>query len=143
MLTGPCRSLYFGWYGWFCIVCTGWIPWVCLCYSVTESCLTAIPWNAACQALLSFTISMSLIKVMSIEPAMLSNLSILCYPLLLLPSILPSIRGFSSKSAFLSFFLFFFLSQLFISGGQSTGASASVLPRALSKHLQCATACST
>ena len=57
------------------------------------------PWTAAHQASLSFTISLSLLKFMSIESVMLSNRLILCRPLLLLSSIFPSIRGFSSESA--------------------------------------------
>ena len=57
------------------------------------------PWTAACQASLSFTISWSLLKLMSIESVMPSNRLILCCPLLLLPSIFPSIRVFSSESA--------------------------------------------
>ena len=48
----------------------------------------------------SFTISQSLLTLMSIESVMLSNHLILCHPLLLLPSIFPSISVFSSKSAF-------------------------------------------
>ena len=54
---------------------------------------------AACQASLSFTISQSLLKPMSIESVMSSNHLALCHPLLLLPSIFPSIRVFSSASA--------------------------------------------
>ena len=54
---------------------------------------------AACQASLSFTIYQSLLKLMSIESMMLSNHLILCHPLLLLPSIFPSIRVFSNESA--------------------------------------------
>ena len=73
------------------------------CCSVTKLCptlgLQSTPWNAACQALLSTTISQSLLKFMSTESVMLSNHLILCCPLLLLPSILPSIRIFSSQSA--------------------------------------------
>ena len=61
--------------------------------------LFATPWAAACQAFLSFTISWSFLKVMSIESVMPSNHLILCHPLLLLPSIFPSIRVFSNKSA--------------------------------------------
>ena len=57
------------------------------------------PWIAACQACLSFTISQSLLKLMSIESVMLSSHLILCRPLLLLPSIFPSIRVFSNVSA--------------------------------------------
>ena len=56
-------------------------------------------WTAACQAFLSFTISQSLLKLMSIESVRPSNHLILCHPLLLLPSIFPSIRVFSSESA--------------------------------------------
>ena len=59
--------------------------------------------TAACQASLSFIISQSLLKLMSIESVMPSNHLILCCPLLLLPSIFPSIsiRVFSNKSALL------------------------------------------
>ena len=60
--------------------------------------LFAIPWTAALQASLSFTISQSLLRVMSIESVIPSNRLILCCPLLL-PLILPSIRVFSSESA--------------------------------------------
>ena len=55
------------------------------------------PWTAVCQAYLSFTISWSLSKLMSIESVMLSNHFIFCCPLLLLPSVFPSIRVFSSE----------------------------------------------
>ena len=58
-----------------------------------------IPWTSACQASLSFTISQSLLKLMSIELVMPSNHLILCHPLLLLPSLFSSIRVFSSESA--------------------------------------------
>ena len=57
------------------------------------------PWTAACQASLFFTVSQSLLKLMSIESLMLSNHLILCHPLFLLPSIFPSIRVFSNESA--------------------------------------------
>ena len=57
--------------------------------------LIETPWTAACQASLSFTVSQSLLKLMSIELVMLSNHLILCCPLLLLPSVFPSIRVFS------------------------------------------------
>ena len=57
------------------------------------------PRTAACQASLSFTIFQGLLKLMSIESVMPSNHLILCRPLLLPPSILPSIRVFSSESA--------------------------------------------
>ena len=79
--------------------------------------LFANPWTAARQASLSITNSLSLPKPMSIESVMPSNHLILCYPLLLLPSIFPSIRVFFNESA------------LCISG-QSIGVSpsTSVLP---------------
>ena len=60
---------------------------------------SATPWTAAHQASLSSTISQNLPKLMSIELAMPSNHLILYYPLLLLSSILPSIRVFSSELA--------------------------------------------
>ena len=61
--------------------------------------LLATPWTAARQPPLSFTISQSLLRFMSIELVMLSNYLILCCSLLILPSIFPSIRVFSNKSA--------------------------------------------
>ena len=60
--------------------------------------LFVIPWTAAHQASLSITNSRSLLKLMSIELVMPSNHLILCHPLLLLPSIFPSIRVFSNES---------------------------------------------
>ena len=79
--------------------------------------LFVTPWTVARQASLSITNSQSLLKLMSIESVMPSNHLILCRPLLLLPSIFPSIRVFSNES-------------VFASGGQNIGASAStsVLP---------------
>ena len=70
------------------------------CCSVAHSCpvLCDPPWTAAHRPFLSFTISWSLLKCMSIEPVMPSNHLILCHPLLLLPSIFPSIRVFSNES---------------------------------------------
>ena len=62
--------------------------------------LFATPWTAELQAPLSSTISWSLLKFMSIASVMLSNHFILYYPLLLLPSIFPSISAFSNESAF-------------------------------------------
>ena len=59
---------------------------------------SATPWTAACQASLSVTISQSLLKLMSIELVMLPSHLILCLPLLLLPSIIPSIRVFPKES---------------------------------------------
>ena len=61
--------------------------------------LFGTPWTAACQASLSFAISQSLLKLMSIELVMSSNHLILSYPLFLLPSICSSIRVFSKESA--------------------------------------------
>jgi len=61
--------------------------------------LFAMPWTAACQASLSITNSWNLPKLMSIELVMPFNHLILCRPLLLPPSIFPSIRIFSSESA--------------------------------------------
>ena len=60
--------------------------------------LLVTPWTAACQAFLPFTISLSLLKLMSTEPMMLSNHLILCHPLLL-PSVFPSTRVFSNELA--------------------------------------------
>ena len=60
--------------------------------------LFVTPWTTACQASLSITSFRSLLKLMSIESVMLSNHLILCHPLLLLPSIFPSIRVFSNDS---------------------------------------------
>ena len=57
------------------------------------------PWTAACQVSLSFTISQSLLKLMSIESVMLYNHLVLCHPLLFLSLIFPSIRVFFNKLA--------------------------------------------
>ena len=59
---------------------------------------SATPWTAACQASLSITSSWSLLKLKSTDSVMPSNHLILCRPLLLLPSVLPSIRVFSNES---------------------------------------------
>ena len=74
-------------------------------------------WTAPLQASLFITNSQSLLNLMSIKSVMPSNHLILCHPLLLLPSVFPSIRLFQ-------------MSQFFASGGQSIGvsASASILP---------------
>ena len=93
---------------------------MCLCFalfvvvfqSLSRVSLFATPWTTARQASLSFTVSQSLLRFMSIEP---SNDVIFCRPFLLLPSIFLSMRVFP-------------VTQLFTSGGQSIGASASVLP---------------
>ena len=70
-----------------------------LLQSLSQVLLFATPWTAARQASLSFTIFWGLLKVMSIESVMPSKHLILCHPLLLPPSIFPSIRVFSSESA--------------------------------------------
>ena len=91
------------------------LPSVQFRHSVVSNTLT--PWTAAHQASLSISNSQSLLKLISIDSVMPSNHFILCRPLLLLPSIFPSIRVFSNESV------------LHISG-QSIGVSvlASVLP---------------
>ena len=85
--------------------------------SLSHVWLFATPWTTAHQASLSNTNSQSLLRLMSIELVMPSSHLILCYPLLLLPSIFPNSGSLP-------------MSQLFTSGGQSIGvwASASVLP---------------
>ena len=62
--------------------------------------LLVIPWTVACRTSLSFTISQSLLRFMSIKSMMLANHLILCHLLLLLPSIFPSIRVFCSEPAY-------------------------------------------
>ena len=64
----------------------------------TQSYLFATPWIAAHQSSLSITNSHSLLKLISIKSVMPSNHLILCHPLFLLPSILPSIKVFSNES---------------------------------------------
>ena len=80
--------------------------------SLSHVWLFAAPWTAARQASLSITKSQSLPKPMSMESVMPPNHLILCCPLLLSPSIFPSIRVFSNES-------------VFTTGGQSVGVSAS------------------
>ena len=70
-----------------------------LLLSLSRVRLFAIPWTVACQASLSFSISQSWLKLMSFESMMPSSYLILCHPLLLLPSILPTIRVVSNESA--------------------------------------------
>ena len=76
--------------------------WCWRCYKVVQYLshvwLSVTPWTATCQASLSFTISQSLLKLMSIESVMPSNHLILCHPLLLPLLIFPSIRVFSKES---------------------------------------------
>ena len=78
----------------------------CCCCSVTKLCLFMTPRTAACQVLLPFTISQSLLKFMSTESVMLSNHPILCWPLLLLLQFLLASGSFQ-------------MSWLFASGGPS------------------------
>ena len=67
--------------------------------SVSKSCPTLCdPWSIVCQASLSFTVSWTLLRLMSIEMVMLSNHLILCHSLLLLASTFPSIRVFPNES---------------------------------------------
>ena len=68
-------------------------------YLLSHVRLSVTPWIAAHQASLSIINSPSLLKLMSIESVMSSNCLILCHPLLLLPSIFPSIRVFCNESA--------------------------------------------
>ena len=72
---------------------------VVIVQSLSHVRLFETPWTAARQASLSFTISQSLLKFMSIESVILSNHLILPCPLLFLPSIFPNIRVFSNESA--------------------------------------------
>ena len=65
--------------------------------SLSYACLFMTPWTAAHRISLSFTVSQSLLKFVSIESVMLANHLILGLPPLLLPSIFPSIRAFSSE----------------------------------------------
>ena len=73
---------------------------ICIVFvqSLSHARLFVILWRAACQASLSITNSWSLLKLMSIESVMPSNHLSLCLPLLLPPSIFPSIRVFSNES---------------------------------------------
>ena len=75
--------------------------WPCVAVVQLLSCvqLFETPWTTVYLASLSFTISQSLLRLTSIEPVMPSNHLILCLPLLLLPSIFPSIRVFSDEPA--------------------------------------------
>ena len=82
--------------------CKFWVHWkffmVCSVQSLSHVWIFVTPWIAACQASLSITKSQSPPKLMSIELVMPSSHLILCYPLLLLPLIPPSIRVFSNES---------------------------------------------
>ena len=76
-----------------------WLALPTLVQSLSHIQLFATPWTAAHQASLSFPISRSLLKLMSIKSVMLTNHLIFCHPLLLLPSIFPRIRVFSNELA--------------------------------------------
>ena len=71
----------------------------CIVRSLSHVQLSLTPWTAACQAPLSTIISGNLFKFLPIQLVMLSNHHILCHPLLLLPSVFPSIRVLSKQSA--------------------------------------------
>ena len=75
------------------------IIWLIVVQSLSRVWLFATPWIAAHQASLSFIISQSLLQLISIESVMPSNRLIFCCPPLLLPSVFPSIRVFSSELA--------------------------------------------
>ena len=79
---------------------------ICMCMllftHLSHILLFVTPWTAAHQAPLSSTVSQSLLKFVSIESVMLSNHLILCHPLLLLPSIFPSIKVFPMSQLFAS-----------------------------------------
>ena len=88
------------------VLCNFFVSNNCFCWhqfssvqSLSRVRLFVTPWTAAHQASLSITNSQSLPKLISIELVMPSNHLILCHPLLLLPSIFPSIRVFSNDSA--------------------------------------------
>ena len=108
---------------------SGFIDFINLVQSLSRVQLFATPWTAAHQASLSFTISPSLFKLMSIKSVIPSNHLILCRPLLLPHSIFPSIRVFSSESA------------LPIRWPEYREASASVLPVNAKSLQSCPTLC--
>ena len=85
-----------------CSIHTCWKNASIVVQSLSHIQLFATPWTAARYASLSFTISQSLLTFMSIQSVMLSNHLILCYPLIPLPSIFPSIRVFSNDGLFQS-----------------------------------------
>ena len=91
-------------------------PLVLLLFSRSVVSNSVTPWTAAPQVSLSFTIPQSLFELLSITSMMPSHHLIFCCRLFLVPSIFPSIRVFSNEKT------------TFASGGQSIGASASVLP---------------
>ena len=102
---GRFRSFY-DWVIFHCIHTTSfspvptlrWLPYLVV-QSLSHVRLFATPWTPAHQDFLSFTISQGLLKLMSVESMTPSNHLILCRPLLLLPSVFPSIRVFFSELA--------------------------------------------
>ena len=74
------------------------LSWVSSVQSLSRVRLFVTPWTAAHQASLSITYSQSLLKATSLESVMPSSRLILCHPLLLMPSVFPSIRVFSNES---------------------------------------------
>ena len=97
--------LYWSWFNTVLISAVYFVSLSCSVQSLRRVWLFATPWTAAHQASCSKTNSWSLFKLMSIESVMLSNHLILCYPLLLPPSIFPSIRVFSNGPKYWSFSL--------------------------------------
>ena len=88
--------------------------WIVIVQSFSHVRLFVTPWTAACQASLSFTISWSLLKLMSIKLVMPSNHLILCLPFS------SCLQSFPASGSFL-------MSQLFVSGGQSIGGEELVM----------------
>ena len=94
-----CLCVFASWVPWFLLVLKKhvWLAFSSVQFLICVQ-LFATPWTAGCQASLSITNSQSLLKLISIKSVMSSNHLILCWPLLLLPSIFPSIRVFSNES---------------------------------------------
>ena len=91
-----CPKMNYNFFHWDMVLLVGNL--ICSVQSLSCVRLFATPWTAACQASLSITNSQSLLKLMSIKLVMPSNHLFLCHPLLLLPSIFPSIRVFYNES---------------------------------------------
>ena len=95
--------------------------------SLSRVWLLATPWMAACQAPLSFTISWNWLKFMTIESVMVSNHLILCCPLLLLPSVFPSVRVFSNELTLHLSFSFWSVLPMSIQGWFTLGLTGLIL----------------
>ena len=104
-------------------------PWLLLFTHYVQ--LFVTPWTTAHQASLSFTISQSSIKFMSLESVMPSKHLIFCHPLILLPSIFPSIRVFFKESAVLNSHQVAKVLELQLGGGEGQIASSLHCFRAL------------